>query len=157
MMLNQALHVLITQYPIALPSSNPNPIPITPYHSAGSERHHQHTPLARNPFDTSSPPYATPTTDTEPNTSDIMCLWERLVYRCGHAPHRPTRMQYSCEIWKRHVFGDCVYVEGRSLVSHVHHPNICPDCQESENGKQREKWRRTVMKDRKSGGRGSSH
>ena len=157
-MLNQARHALIiTQSPIALPSLNPNPFPKTPHHSAGSERHHhQHSPLAHNPFDTPSPPYATPTTDPEPNTSDIMCMWERIVYRCGHAEPRPKRMQYSCTIWTRHVYGQCLLGDYSQINDVLDPNNICPDCRRArDNQKQREKPHRTVKRDGKSGGKSS--
>ena len=167
--MNQARHALIiTQSPIALPSLNPQSISentssicwlratkIRPS-LAGSERHpHQHSPLAHNPFDTPSPPYATPTTDPESNTRDIMCMWERTVYRCGHAEPRPKRMQYSCTIWTRHVYGQCLLGD-YSQINDVLDPNICPDCRRArDNQKQREKPHRTVKRDGKSGGKSS--
>ncbi len=77
-----------------------------------------------------------------------MCFWECWEYACGHTENHGV-MDYSCDYWRQHVRADkpCPFTRN-SVVSLVYHPNLCSLCQEADGKRQRENWRKTVMKRR---------
>ena len=76
-----------------------------------------------------------------------MCLWERVVYQCGHTARELQKAAYSCSEYRRHVYGPCL-LDQYSIVNDVIHPNICSACSDIDRKRQRENWRKTVMKKR---------
>ena len=72
-----------------------------------------------------------------------MCMWEVHVYECGHPAGEDQRMAYSCQIWRRHVYGQCPF--NLRQVSRVFYSGRCADCHARDNEEQRRRWRRTVM------------
>jgi hypothetical protein len=60
-----------------------------------------------------------------------MCLWERVTHRCCGYSKR-VKMQYSCDLYRRHVYGPCHYDAryDRNRVVSVSTDEDCPECRE---------------------------
>jgi hypothetical protein len=80
---------------------------------------HLHTPLSGQ---TTNHQAATTITTT-------MCQWERIIYACSPNHDELQRMAYSCEKYRRHVYGPCPFREG-DLVVDVQSDEYCPECRE---------------------------
>ncbi len=55
-----------------------------------------------------------------------MCGWERTTYACGHVSEL-QKMPYSCDQYRRHVYGPCRYSErhDRDRVVEVYSEDYC--------------------------------
>ncbi|KAK4031959.1 hypothetical protein C8A01DRAFT_20900, partial [Parachaetomium inaequale] len=94
---------------------------------------------------------SSPLTHAAPQESRTMCQWERKVCQCGHAGQL-KRMEYSCDIYRRHVFGTCPFDDATSRIHDVLKFSLCPACHARDNDKQRKKSRKNVLE----GGSGCS-
>ncbi|KAK3358475.1 hypothetical protein B0T24DRAFT_540589, partial [Lasiosphaeria ovina] len=56
-----------------------------------------------------------------------MCTWEQTTYACGHKS-KLRRQAYSCAIYTRHIYGECVYSRQYDRVIPVIDYKDCPDC-----------------------------
>ncbi|KAL2139128.1 hypothetical protein VTI28DRAFT_5737 [Corynascus sepedonium] len=62
-----------------------------------------------------------------------MCQWEEIIYACDSSQHNGRKVQkmaYSCDIYRRHVYGPCRYDRRydrpRTLV---YSDEYCDECQ----------------------------
>lgn len=56
-----------------------------------------------------------------------MCSWEQTVYACGHRGGI-HRMEYSCKINYRHIYGECAFNPRRDRVIQILSYVDCKDC-----------------------------
>ncbi len=58
-----------------------------------------------------------------------MCGWEEIIYNCGCGYSRLQKMPYSCDRFRRHVYGPCKYDDryDRDRVVRVYSDDRCPE------------------------------
>ncbi|KAL2182141.1 uncharacterized protein P884DRAFT_188918 [Thermothelomyces heterothallicus CBS 202.75] len=92
-------------------------------------RHHtgalQHYPL---------PPHSTrPLADASSGPGSTMCQWEEIIYACDSSQHygrKVQKMAYSCDIYRRHVYGPCRYDKRYDRpMTLVYSDEYCDECQ----------------------------
>ncbi|KAK0706143.1 hypothetical protein B0T26DRAFT_805999 [Lasiosphaeria miniovina] len=70
-----------------------------------------------------------------------MCTFEQKHFNCNHK-ETPTKSEYSCDIYKNFVIGECKY---DYPSNHKHKPNIvivdkvCDDCKKAKEKEEKEK------------------
>jgi hypothetical protein len=59
-----------------------------------------------------------------------MCGWEEIIYTCDRRHSKLRRTKYSCDVYRRYVYGFCEFDEryDRRRVSQYHSSGMCDEC-----------------------------
>lgn len=58
-----------------------------------------------------------------------MCSWEQTQFACGHYG-KLKKQKYSCAIYTRFIYGECLFDKRRSRVTSIISFEDCKDCQD---------------------------
>lgn len=67
---------------------------------------------------------------SSPSPSSKMCGWEEIIYTCDRRHSKLRRTKYSCDVYRRYVYGFCEFDEryDRRRVSQYHSSGMCDEC-----------------------------